>query len=885
MAGDTSLVYNILARDRAGPVLAKSAADVRRTALASAASTALMGAAWASAGAWAIALGAAVRPAVGAIALVPAAAFAAAGAVGALAVASRGMGAAWTAATQATAGGGASAASTARQVAAAKREVRSATQALADATRAELVAQQAISQAYEDATERMEDLARTVAGARLDEQGAVLAVAEAQAALNKVRSGGGGTLEIRRAQLAYQQSIQTLDEVRDRLGDLTRENERAQAAGVAGSTEVAEATERHDEATRRVTEATERLAQAQEHLADAAKGAGGGVDRAAQALAKLSPNARAVITTLLGLRAAWGGVKREVSDATWANVARDIRGLSATHLPVMRQQLVAVASSWNVMIRSALGMLQARDVVDDIRLILGGTAYAVGRVGQALTHALHALIGLGAGGTPFLTALADAALRLGVRFERWVAAARESGKLNQWIGNGITALTQLGSILGNLASIMGAIFRAGQVDGLLGDLDTATARMAAFLNSTAGQEKIAATLGFLRDILGTVVVALGELATGGTAADSALSGAGATFRVAGEVMKFFADHLGVVVALLPILIPLWAAQSAGIGPTNALLLYRTIVETRLVFALRAHTTALLANTQAQNVNTVSGNAGLLARVRATGALVAQRVATIASSVAMRAATVAQWLWNASLWGCPVLLIVAGVIALVAGFIYLWRTSEGFRNFWIGLWNVLWGAIKFVWDWVKENWPLLLAILMGPIGLAVYFIVKYWDAIKSGASAVWQWIVDKWNALIDFFGGLGARIAAFAKGMWHGMIDAARGAFNIIIRAWNSLDFGFKIRIPDAIPFFGGKTYVVPDLIPDLPYLDVGGQVDRTGMAVIHKGEKIIPAETSRLPAAPPPRQLQVTFSGATDSAFATAFVRLVREGKINVALT
>ena len=35
---------------------------------------------------------------------------------------------------------------------------------------------------------------------------------------------------------------------------------------------------------------------------------------------------------------------------------------------------------------------------------------------------------------------------------------------------------------------------------------------------------------------------------------------------------------------------------------------------------------------------------------------------------------------------PVLLIAAAIAALVAGFIYLWNTSEEFRNFWIGLWE-------------------------------------------------------------------------------------------------------------------------------------------------------------------------------------------------------
>ena len=35
---------------------------------------------------------------------------------------------------------------------------------------------------------------------------------------------------------------------------------------------------------------------------------------------------------------------------------------------------------------------------------------------------------------------------------------------------------------------------------------------------------------------------------------------------------------------------------------------------------------------------------------------------------------------------PIALVVTAISLLVAGFIYLWNTSEGFRNFWIGLWE-------------------------------------------------------------------------------------------------------------------------------------------------------------------------------------------------------
>ena len=46
---------------------------------------------------------------------------------------------------------------------------------------------------------------------------------------------------------------------------------------------------------------------------------------------------------------------------------------------------------------------------------------------------------------------------------------------------------------------------------------------------------------------------------------------------------------------------------------------------------------------------------------------------------------------------PIILLVSAIAGLVAGFIYLWNTSEGFRNFWIGLWDGIKETVSKVVD--------------------------------------------------------------------------------------------------------------------------------------------------------------------------------------------
>lgn len=125
----------------------------------------------------------------------------------------------------------------------------------------------------------------------------------------------------------------------------------------------------------------------------------------------------------------------------------------------------------------------------------------------------------------------------------------------------------------------------------------------------------------------------------------------------------------------------------------------------------------------------------LAKAKDLAATVASTVASGASAAATGVMTAAQWALNAALSANPVALIVLGVIALVAAVVLAYKKSETFREIVTGAFEAVKGAAEFAFNWVKENWPLLLAIITGPIGLAVLAIVKHWDDITAGVRAV------------------------------------------------------------------------------------------------------------------------------------------------------
>ena len=72
----------------------------------------------------------------------------------------------------------------------------------------------------------------------------------------------------------------------------------------------------------------------------------------------------------------------------------------------------------------------------------------------------------------------------------------------------------------------------------------------------------------------------------------------------------------------------------------------------------------------------------------------------AASKAISAVRNAILLFNAALLANPIALVVALIAGLVAAFVYLWNNNEGFRQFWINLWEKIKSACGSAVSWIK-----------------------------------------------------------------------------------------------------------------------------------------------------------------------------------------
>lgn len=127
-----------------------------------------------------------------------------------------------------------------------------------------------------------------------------------------------------------------------------------------------------------------------------------------------------------------------------------------------------------------------------------------------------------------------------------------------------------------------------------------------------------------------------------------------------------------------------------------------------------HTAAVSAETAQQMANNAAQNAGLLTMIKSIAVYAASKVAIVAKTVAMGAyiaavkvATAAQWLLNKAFIATPIGWIVLGIGALVTAFVLLWQKCEGFRNFWINLWDAIKLAFKVTVNYIISGINTLL----------------------------------------------------------------------------------------------------------------------------------------------------------------------------------
>lgn len=226
-------------------------------------------------------------------------------------------------------------------------------------------------------------------------------------------------------------------------------------------------------------------------------------------------------------------------------------------------------------------------------------------------------------------------------------------------------------------------------------------------------------------------------------------------------------------------------------------------------------------------------------------LVALRVAETAAAVATAGATAAMWLFDAAMDANPLGLLVIGIVGVVGAFEALHVKLSTVQKFLSG-----------VWQTVKTDITKPFTSIATLAGDAFGLVEKLTGAFNNIQNQIRNTVSGLVDDVAGFFEKLPARIigaaeslgSSFVSGIGKGLsslgatlVRLIKVPINAIIDAWNSIGASFNlpsINLPIIGKIGGGH---VSFEVPQIPHLDIGGAIMQSGIAVVHRGEHVIPA--------------------------------------------
>lgn len=440
------------------------------------------------------------------------------------------------------------------------------------------------SEARKQAAEDIQQLNFALEDAVLSEERAVLAFEKAQQEYLKAQNLPPNNRARREAELAFKEADLRLRQAKDRTNDTQAEVDDANAKGVEGSDRVVSALEREKDAAKGVDDAkraaylasrdyadaveaekdainnlnavmaenASRLAEAERNVKDAeraledlknsAGGAGGGVDKFAEAMAKLSPKAQEFVNIILGIVEAFRPIKLLAQEAFFENFNDAVQELADVYLPVLEEKLPKTAGLLGEIGANILEVVSNTENVARVERIWDSNDIVISNLGDAVANLVNSLL-----------ILLDNLRPLAEEFSAWIKtitdgwnetliAKDKTGELADTFAYSAGVVKTLGRIFGNLFKAIGNIGKAAAGPGSGGEMllnlfEGVTEKWAEFTGSLEGQSKLEK---FFIDIVPVV----SEF--GGLISDIF----GAIFRVTGETTEETASFIGSLRAVV-----------------------------------------------------------------------------------------------------------------------------------------------------------------------------------------------------------------------------------------------------------------------------------------------------------------------------------------------
>lgn len=782
-------------------------------------------------------------------------------------------------------------------IAAADRRIADATRRLANTQEDAQRAQERLTEARRRASERIEDMRRRLAGLSLSEEEAVFALRDAARELEIAelwRPYAPSDETFQRADLAHRQALHRLQEIRDESQRTSQEVEQADREGVDGADEVQDALRGIEEATQRIADATRELGEAQEQASRDQRDAADSVaeaqhqlalairdseqamedfgetaatagSKAATAFDKLNPAAQRFARFLFGLNPMLDRLRDAAGNALFPQLETAITNLLVL-FPLLLTIVGDTAGALGGLAVRASELMTSGPFAADFATLAAHNVTIIDRAGTVALNLMDALRSLMIAAMPLVDWLVDSAVRLSEWINRMIQAGRETGRLQRFFEQTRQVTQTLINIVTNLGVVLYNILRGGADLGrdMLGSLERITAEWREWSSSAEGSTAIRDFFNEMRPALHELALLVRDVARGFAAMTTGPEFAAVVAQIREQLLPAFlrlADTTSQAfttefIETLTHLMDLFTQLSGQQGALTVFLSVLGDVFRVLAWAIEnipgmqqvltwfiIFRGVMAAFTVINFLTGIGGIIGLLPKL----------------GLAIKGVGAA----FTFLMGHPIVAFLVGIALVALLVINNWDTvKRWFEVFAEFVTDVVGGIL----GWLSENWPTVLAILAGPIGIAVLMITRHFDTIKEAVMGVanffqdnWRialtafltliggpfgtaigliisnfgtireavgravdWVIDRFQGLVNFVKELPGMIGRALAGLAEAITSPVRSAWNWIADRISGIGF----TVPDIVPIIGGRRFE----LPQLPRLARGGDIMRSGWA-------------------------------------------------------
>lgn len=783
------------------------------------------------------------------------------------------------------------------------------------------------TQGYIDAAQRQEDAennvaktARDAARAQIDAEENLAQVKEQNAA--RIIAADKRVADARLAAARTSAQIaQNEAEAAQKLVDvLTNNDKKIEESSKKLALVMEDNAEKIADMNARIKDAEKDLARAIEDKDKAAAGGAAGIDAYANALKDLSPEAQKFVKFMVGefvpaLKTLRDAIASTLLPAVQAGLTELLDKLFPKLEPLLKKFGTSLGKAFNKIVAAVVDP----ENLGDLAKVFDQSGYVVEGLGSTIASVFDSILSILVAADPIIRKFTDFLAKKTGDFAKFLDTKEASGELETFFNKSGDIAAKTGEVLGNAFSGLVNIIKANFSEGgggyiLLQYLKDVTGEFEKFSGSEEGQKKLSkffadsavnvkSILGFFGDLFKAILKAGADPNVGKFF--DILKQAMPTFEAilkeanaAGpSLAKFITSILKFTQLTLEsgAITAFFSTLRAALDAVNKLLendIVRGILKvTGTIFAILS-ALGLIGSVAGFAFKVLSGN--IIRVLVFFGRLLGiTRLATLtttalnASMMALAQKGIAKVLTGIRTLGAflltnPLGLFITVLAGIIVLFVTLYAKNEKFREAVQDAFEKVKNAAETAFNWIKNNWPLILAILTGPIGLAVLAITKNWDTIvefvkgipqklKDVASGLWNWITEKlsavwetgktifgtivewvkgvpgklrdgvvgmwtwvtdrlssifegikekWATIIAWVKGLPARIKEGAGDLWGGFRDSFKSALDWIRTRWNSFRIAAVFPPDFIIPFLRNKGFTLDT--PNIPPLAKGG---------------------------------------------------------------